>query len=502
MPHPSRRSRFLVCSDGTELEIATPADGEYLRVSGSTVVGDTGGSGGAPTSASYVVLGANATLTAERVLAVGTGLDLVDGGAGSTVTIQLDLTEVAAGGDLAGTMDAPTIAAGVVTYAKIQDVSATDKILGRASAGSGDVEEITCTAAGRALLDDANASAQRTTLGLGSLATQDAGAVAITGGSVTGITDVAVADGGTGASTASGARANLGVAAPMLFGLGADGVLDFNGGGGSVGGATLSGSTYTATRDIRASSVTIRSGVTLKMVGFRLFISGTLAIEATGAISNSGSAGSGTSGGASPGTGSPGTIASTATAGGNGRGTSGAGTGTTGTSPSIGGRGGAGGAAAGGSPAGGTAGSITAPTAVQGDLRDYDCLIRGQLRSTSTGYIPADAGSGGGGGGHDGVSGNSGGGGGGGSSLWIVCDTINNAGKIQANGGDGAAATGTDNGGGGGGGGGWILLVYRATAGSGLGTVEAAGGNGGAGSGGGSAGSTGSVGTVYTLQYT
>jgi hypothetical protein len=60
---------------------------------------------------------------------------------------------------------------GAVTYAKIQDVSATDKILGRATAGAGDVEEITCTAAGRAILDDADAAAQRTTLGLGTAAT-------------------------------------------------------------------------------------------------------------------------------------------------------------------------------------------------------------------------------------------------------------------------------------------------------------------------------------------
>jgi len=59
-----------------------------------------------------------------------------------------------------------TLADGSVTYAKIQDVSATDKLLGRSSSGAGDVEEITCTAAGRALLDDADAAAQRTTLGL------------------------------------------------------------------------------------------------------------------------------------------------------------------------------------------------------------------------------------------------------------------------------------------------------------------------------------------------
>jgi hypothetical protein len=53
-----------------------------------------------------------------------------------------------------------------VTYAKIQNVSASDRLLGRSTAGAGDIEEITCTAAGRAILDDADAAAQRTTLGL------------------------------------------------------------------------------------------------------------------------------------------------------------------------------------------------------------------------------------------------------------------------------------------------------------------------------------------------
>ena len=56
----------------------------------------------------------------------------------------------------------------------------------------------------------------RTNLGLGSIAVQNAGQVAVTGGtisgvSITGITDLAVADGGTGASTAVDARNNLGL---------------------------------------------------------------------------------------------------------------------------------------------------------------------------------------------------------------------------------------------------------------------------------------------------
>lgn len=63
-----------------------------------------------------------------------------------------------------------------VTYAKIQNVSATDRVLGRQTAGAGTIEEITCTAAGRALIAGANAAAQRTTLGAGAasgLATLD-----------------------------------------------------------------------------------------------------------------------------------------------------------------------------------------------------------------------------------------------------------------------------------------------------------------------------------------
>ena len=54
-------------------------------------------------------------------------------------------------------------------------------------------------------------STARNSLGLGSIAVQESSNVVITGGKITGITDVAVADGGTGASTTSGARTNLGL---------------------------------------------------------------------------------------------------------------------------------------------------------------------------------------------------------------------------------------------------------------------------------------------------
>lgn len=66
-------------------------------------------------------------------------------------------------GDVTGSQ-ALTITDKAVIYAKIQDVAATDKLLGRSSAGAGVIEEITLTAAGRALLDDLTAAAQRVTL--------------------------------------------------------------------------------------------------------------------------------------------------------------------------------------------------------------------------------------------------------------------------------------------------------------------------------------------------
>ena len=66
-----------------------------------------------------------------------------------------------------------------------------------------------------ALVDDLSGvtdpAAARLVLGLGTMAVQNANAVNVTGGSIVGITDLAVADGGTGASDAATARTNLGV---------------------------------------------------------------------------------------------------------------------------------------------------------------------------------------------------------------------------------------------------------------------------------------------------
>jgi hypothetical protein len=59
-----------------------------IKLVSQSVTGPPGADGeGAPTSATYVTLSTNATLTGERVLTAGTGITLTDAGAGSTLTI-------------------------------------------------------------------------------------------------------------------------------------------------------------------------------------------------------------------------------------------------------------------------------------------------------------------------------------------------------------------------------------------------------------------------------
>lgn len=103
----------------------------------------------------------------------------------------------------------------------------------------------TISSAGAALIDDADASAQRTTLGLGTIATQAASAVAITGGSIAGITDLAVADGGTGASTAADARTNLGLGSIATQAASAVAIT-----GGTIAGVAISGGSVSGITDL------------------------------------------------------------------------------------------------------------------------------------------------------------------------------------------------------------------------------------------------------------
>lgn len=103
------------------------------------------------------------------------------------------------------------------------------------------------------------ASTARANLGLGTISTQNSNAVSITGGSISGITDLAIADGGTGASTAANARTNLDV--PSTGGTGATGTWPIS----------ISGSSGTVTTITTSQVATAIAGVSAGAIGTYMF---------------------------------------------------------------------------------------------------------------------------------------------------------------------------------------------------------------------------------------
>ena len=125
--------------------------------------------------ATSVAVTGDVTISNAGVTAIATGV-VVDADISGTAAIAL--SKLATGAlptaitvASANIVDATIVNADIsgtaaIAFSKLANVSATDRLLGRSTAGAGAIEEVTCTAAGRALIDDADAAAQRTTLGV------------------------------------------------------------------------------------------------------------------------------------------------------------------------------------------------------------------------------------------------------------------------------------------------------------------------------------------------
>ena len=161
------------------LPIADGSAGYVLKTDGSAALGwvantltVTAGSG--LTGGGSVALGGSTTVSintagvTSAMLRDSDALSVIGRSANSTgapadiaATAATDYVLRESGGTLGfGTVATAGLADGAVTYAKIQNVSATDKVLGRSTAGAGAVEEIACTSSGRAMIAAASAAAQ------------------------------------------------------------------------------------------------------------------------------------------------------------------------------------------------------------------------------------------------------------------------------------------------------------------------------------------------------
>ena len=238
-----------------------------VSITGGTVVNITditvadGGTGASTADGALANLLPSYTSNSNKVLSVksdSSGVEWTTNGAGTVTSVA---ASVPTGLSISGT---PITSSGTlaITYASGYAIPTTAK---QTEWDTAYTDRLKWDGGSTGL----TASTGRTSLGLGSIATQDASSVTITGGSVSGITDLAVADGGTGASTAANARINL---LPSYTSNGSK-VLALNSGATDVEWITITAGSGTVT------SVDLSVPTGLSVSGNPVTTSGTLAIS-------------------------------------------------------------------------------------------------------------------------------------------------------------------------------------------------------------------------------
>lgn len=95
--NPTQRVASFSAGSGISLSTSGSISAPDEIVLTITATGGGGGGGGAPTNASYLTLGTDATLTDERVFGHTTRMTHTDGGAGGSYTLDLNVSGVSAG---------------------------------------------------------------------------------------------------------------------------------------------------------------------------------------------------------------------------------------------------------------------------------------------------------------------------------------------------------------------------------------------------------------------
>jgi hypothetical protein len=169
-----------VTIDNSVIGGTTPAAGTFTTLNAT---------GGGALTGTWSDLGTITTVDINGGTITGiTDLAVADGGTGSSTAAGARTNLGVAIGSNVQAYDA-----GLNSIAGL--VTAADRMI--YTTASDTYAVATLTAAGRAILDDADASAQRTTLGLGTIATQAASSVAITGGTINGVAGTFTTVGGT-----------------------------------------------------------------------------------------------------------------------------------------------------------------------------------------------------------------------------------------------------------------------------------------------------------------
>ena len=227
----------------TDVAGLTPADGAFIVGDGSNFVAESGATARASLGLAIGsdVQAFDAQLTDVAGLTPSNNHVIVGDGSNFTAA-QLASTQLSDSADLArlaspaltGTPTAPTATSGtnttqLATTAFVQAAVTSsgssdtlDTVTGRGATTSNAVQVGGLNIAGSYALPTSDGSPGQilktdgsgalTFQSLGSISTQAANNVNITGGAISGITDLAIADGGTGASTEAQARNNLGLA--------------------------------------------------------------------------------------------------------------------------------------------------------------------------------------------------------------------------------------------------------------------------------------------------